>query len=148
LHVITTIGKHLRANDGGPRVTSGDVKLAIRQFFRPHVLSLLALAIAVGGWGYGYKLSRYLDHPDVSKASATRMLPDHRDDGFRPLPQHKTRIDKPLDSQGFLASTPRLPQFYFSRDLVVAPAAPVRITLFVSPLSSFRAPPASKSLLA
>jgi hypothetical protein len=124
------------------------VKLAIRQLFRPHVLSLLALAIAVGGWGYGYKLSRFLDHPDVSKASATRMLPDHRDDGFKPLPQHKTLIDKPLDSRDFLTSNPRLPHFYFSRDLVVAPAAPVRMSDCVSPLNSFRAPPASRSLLA
>lgn len=148
MHVLPTVGKSFRAKKECPALTSGDVKWAIRQFFRPHVLSFLALAIAVGGWGYGYKLSRYLDRPDVSKASATRMLVEHRDDGFKTLSHHSAGTDKPLDSQVFLASIPRLPHLYFSRDLVVAPAAPVRISDRVSPLYSFRAPPASRSLLA
>ena len=148
MHVLPTVGKRFRAMKECPAVTSGDVRLAIRQFFRPQVLSFLALAIAVGGWGYGYKLSRYLHSPDVSKASATRMLVEHRDDGFKTLPHHNTRIDKPLESHHFLASIPRLPQFYFSRDLVVAPAAPVRMSDCLSPLNSFRAPPTSKSFLA
>ena len=148
MHVVPTVGNGIRAKTECPAVTSGGVKLAIRQFFRLDVLSFLALAIAVGGWGYGYKLSRYLDHSDVSRASATRMLAEHRDDGFKTLAHHDTRIDKPLESHHFLAPIPRLPQFYFSRDLVVAPAAPVRKAHFVSPLGSFRAPPAPKSLQA
>lgn len=129
-------------------MTNDGVKLAIRQFFQPCVLSFLALAIAVGGWGYGYKLSRYLVHSDVSRASATRMLVEHRDDGFQLLSHDNILIDKPLDSHDFFGSIPRLPQFYFSRDLVLAPDAPVRITDIISPLVSFRAPPASRSLLA
>ena len=148
MHVLPTVGRDPRAKGECPEVTSGEVKLAIRQFFQPYVLSFLALAIAVGGWGYGYKLSRYLGHSDVSRASATRMLAEHRDDGFKTPSHHSAGTDKPLDSQVFLASIPRLPHFYFSRDLVVAPAAPVRISDRVSPLYSFRAPPASRSLLA
>ncbi len=61
------------AHDGGESV-------AVRQFFRPYVLAFLALAIAVGGNGYGYKLAQYFQHSEASKASATRMWVDHRDD--------------------------------------------------------------------
>ena len=62
----------------GARVSK--LHVAVRQFFRPYVLAFLALAIAVGGNGYGYKLSQYFQHSEVSKASATRMWVDHRDD--------------------------------------------------------------------
>ncbi len=57
-----------------------EVDVAVRQFFRPYVLVFLALAMAVGGNGYGNKLAQYFHHSEVSKASATRMWVDHRDD--------------------------------------------------------------------
>ena len=56
------------------------LKLAILQFLQPGVLPVLALALFVGGWSYGKKLSHYLHNTDVTKASTTRMWLDQRND--------------------------------------------------------------------
>jgi hypothetical protein len=52
----------------------------VKQFFHPYVLAFLALALSVGGSGYGYKLSQYFQHSGVTKASPTRMWVEHRDE--------------------------------------------------------------------
>ena len=56
------------------------LKLAILQFLEPGVLPVLALALMVGGWSYGKKLSHYFHNTHVTKASTTRMWLDHRND--------------------------------------------------------------------
>jgi hypothetical protein len=121
--------------------------MAVRQFFRPWVLAFLALALVVGGWGYGYKLSQYLHHSDVSKASATRMWVDHRDDSFEVRAHHQQHNPHKFRSSQFSgAGLPRLP--HLSRELVFAAPIQSRILTFVSPLHPLRAPPTSISSLA
>lgn len=115
------------------------VKLAIRQLFRPYVLAFLALAVAVGGWSYGYKLSQYLHHSAVSRASATRMWVEHRDDStLVPVP-HRQPQQSP-DSTLAALSTPLLPRL--SRDHAVTTPAPMRAAFILTALIPFRAPPA------
>jgi hypothetical protein len=123
-----------------------DVRVAIRQFFQPYVLACLALAIAVGGWSYGYKLSQYLHHTEVSKASATRMWVDHRDNSFAVPAQHQVPPQRISGLALFALCAPQLPRL--ARDHVVTTPAPARVTIIISSHIPFRAPPASPSSLA
>lgn len=120
--------------------------LAVRQFFRPCVLTFLALAVTVGGWGYGYKLSQYLQHSDVKMASHTRMWVDHRDDSFGFQNHQQHRENKLLSPQFAAVGVPQYSNF--SRELVFADPLQSRILTFVSPLHPLRAPPISVSQLA
>jgi hypothetical protein len=113
--------------------------MAVRQFFRPHVLAFLALAVTVGGWCYGYKLSQYLPHSDITKASHTRVWAGQRDDSSKlqshlQIDTHKLH-NSSLAEIGFL----RLPGT-FRKPAFADPARP-RILTFVSPLHPLRAPP-------
>ena len=117
---------------------------AILQFLEPGVLPVLAMALIVGGWSYGLKLSHYLN-TGVTKASTTRMWLDHRNDAVAdPLPHQQVE-------HKFL--TPHLdavavqPPPHLSRRQLLASPAPFQPQDFVSPLRSLRAPPAT-SLLA
>ena len=114
------------------------VKVAIRQLFQPYVLAFLALAFAVGGWSYGYKLSQYLHHPAVSRASATRMWVEHRDDS-KLAPVHHRQPQQTPDSALAALSTPLLPRL--SRDHALTTPAPVRAAFILTTLIPFRAPP-------
>jgi len=118
--------------------------LAVQQFFRPCVLAFLALAVTVGGWGYGYKLSQYLDHSDVTRASHTRMWVDHRDDSFQTR-AHQQRSTSRFQSSQFAAiGVLRVP--HLSRGLVLTVPIQSRILKFVAPLHPLRAPPSLSSL--
>ncbi|MGA7242922.1 MAG: hypothetical protein WBX19_07055 [Terracidiphilus sp.] len=123
------------------------VNVAVRQFFRPYVLAFLALAIAVGGNGYGYKLAQYLQHSEASKASATRMWVDHRDDSSSATSQQHTRPQRVSAFELFVLSGqhqfPRL-----SRDHALTTPAPARAAFIISSHIPFRAPPALNSSLA
>ena len=121
-------------------------RVAVRQFFRPCVLAFLALAVTVGGWGYGYKLSQYLLHSDVSKASHTRMWVDHRDDSFEAQTQRQHSPHKLENSQFSGVVFSQLP--HFSHQSVCAAPLQSRILTFVSPLHPLRAPPISLVSLA
>lgn len=119
------------------------IQVALRQFFHPCVLAFLALALAVGASGYGYKLSHYFQHAGVSKASPTHMWVDHRDESVGPLAKHNI---KPLRIPGltfFAAAALELPRH--SRDHVVITPAPARVALFLSSHIPFRAPPSLHS---
>jgi len=120
--------------------------MALRQFFRPCVLTVLALAVTVGAWGFGYKLSQYLQHSDVSRASATRLWVEHRDDAFE-APDHHQHQPQKLLSPAFLGFNVLIVE-HFSRERIFAEPAPSRILTFVSSLHPLRAPPTSHSLLA
>lgn len=121
------------AHDGG-------VSVAVRQFFRPYVLAFLALAIAVGGNGYGYKLAQYLQHSEASKASATRMWVDHRDDSSSTASQRHTRTQRVSAFELFALFAPQqLPRV--SRDHALTTPAPARIAFIISSHIPFRAPP-------
>jgi hypothetical protein len=120
---------------------------ALRQFFRPYVLAFLALAIAVGGNGYGYKLAQYLQHSEASKASATRMWVDHRDDSSSTASQQHARPQRVSSFELFAVFAPQqLPRL--SRDHAATTPAPVRVANIISSHIPFRAPPALNSSLA
>ena len=115
------------------------LKSAILQFLQPGVLPVLALALIVGGWSYGLKLSHYFHHTDVTKASTTRMWLDHRNDGtIAPVLHHQKPV-KFLAPQISFVSVAPLP--HFSLERTVGEPAPRRIIEFVSPLHPLRAPP-------
>jgi hypothetical protein len=120
--------------------------LAVRQFFRPYVLAFLALAIAVGGNGYGYKLAQYFQHSEVSKASATRMWVDHRDDSSITVAHQQTRPQRISALELFLVFAPQVPRL--SRDHAVTTPAPVRVAAVISSHIPFRAPPSVQPSLA
>jgi hypothetical protein len=122
------------------------IPVAVRQFFQPCVLAFFALAIAISANGYGYKLSQYLHHAEVSKASGTRMWVEHRNDSSRVGVPHQT---KPQLLSGFALiafCVPQLPRF--SRDHVVITPAPARVAFVISSHIPFRAPPALNPSLA
>ena len=130
----------------GVRAEFSDWTMPVRHFFHPCVLAFLALAVTVGGWGYGYKLSQYLQHSDVTKASHTRMWVDHRDDSFGAPVYQQHSVDKFQSAQFARTCLPRLP--HLSRELVFAAPIQSRVLTFVSPLYPLRAPPAFHSSLA
>ena len=130
-----------------PMFTLGsNTKLAIRQLFRPYVLAFLALAIAVGGNGYGYKLSQYLRHSEVRKASATRMWVDHRDDSSITSAHQQQRPRQISALELFLVFTPQVPRL--TRDHALTTPAPARAAFVISSHIPFRAPPSSRSFMA
>ncbi|MGA9584646.1 MAG: hypothetical protein WBQ95_04915 [Terracidiphilus sp.] len=123
----------------GVMASDSQMHIAVRQFFQPYVLAFVALSIAVGGWSYGYKLSQYLHHPEVSKASATRMWVDHRDQSVTVPAKFHTRPQRISEIALFAFSAQRLPRL--SRDHAVTTPAPARVTLIISSHIPFRAPP-------
>ncbi len=137
----TRVGRHY------PMFTRGSkTDVAIRQFFRPYVLAFLALAIAVGGNGYGYKLAQYLRHSEVSKASATRMWVDHRDDSSLTNAHQQQRPRQISALELFLVFAPQVPRL--TRDHALTTPAPARAAFVISSHIPFRAPPSSRSFMA
>jgi hypothetical protein len=120
--------------------------LAVRLFFQPYVLAVVALAIAVGGCGYGYKLSQYFQHSEVSKASPTRMWVDHRDESLAVPAQQLTKPQRIAGFALFAVAARQLPRL--SRDHAVTTPAPARVTLIISSHIPFRAPPSLNPSLA
>jgi hypothetical protein len=119
------------------------LKRAILQFFEPGVLPVLALALFVGGWSYGKKLSHYLHNTDVTKASTTRMWLDQRNDAtIAPVAQHQVQ-HKFLSPHLCVFAVPHLK--HLSREQVIAEPAQSHTIEIVSPLHPLRAPPSSPS---
>ena len=119
------------------------IKLATIQFLQPGVLPVLALALIVGGWSYGLKLSHYF-HSDVTKASTTRMWLDHRNETAAAPAQQPQTPQKFLSLDLSVVAVPTLPRL--SREQVIAEPAQARSVEFVSALHPLRAPPISLSL--
>lgn len=123
------------------RATLYTLKSATLQFLQPGVLPVLALALIVGGWSYGLKLSHYFHHTDVTKASTTRMWLDHRNEAtLAPAQIHQSPV-KSLSQQLSVFAVPVLPHFT-SQPLLDEPVSS-RSFDFVSPLHPLRAPPIS-----
>lgn len=120
------------------------LKSAILEFLQPGVFPVLALALMVGGWSYGLKLSHYFHHTDVTKASTTRMWLDQRNDAITAPVQHHHTPVKFLLPHLWVVSVPPLP--HFSREQLLAESVPARSLDLVSPLHPLRAPPISSSL--
>ncbi len=149
MHEKLRIAATLEAPDERQKLmVTGDseIDLAVRQFFRPYVLAFLALAIAVGGNGYGYKLSQYLHHSEVSKASATKMWVDHRDDFSITVSHHQTRPQRISAFELFLVFAPQVP--HITRDHALTTPAPARAAFVISSHIPFRAPPSIRSFMA
>jgi hypothetical protein len=122
------------------------VDIALKQFFRPYVLAFLALAFAVGCNGYGHKLASYFQHAELSKASATRMWVDHRDDSSVTVDHQQTRPQRISALQLFLVFMPQVPRL--SRDHVLTTPAPARVAVGIASHIPFRGPPQIHSSLA
>ncbi len=122
------------------------MEVALRQFFRPYVLAFLALAIAVGGNGYGYKLAQYFHHTEVSKASATKMWVDHRDDSSITVSHQQTLPQRISSFELFLVFAPQFPRL--TRDHALTTPAPARAAIVISSHIPFRAPPSIQSFMA
>lgn len=123
-----------------------EVDLAVRQFFRPYVLAFLSLAVIFGGWSYGYKLSQYLEHPEVTRASLTRAWIDHREDSFVAVSNQRVFPHKTLEVGPFGSAALRISER--TPDLPVEELAPAREALLCFSLVPFRAPPAINPSLA
>lgn len=149
MHDEFPIAARPEAQDERPKlmiVRGSKTDIAVRQFFRPYVLAFLALAIAVGANGYGYKLAQYFHHSEVSKASATRMWVDHRDDSSVTVAHQQTRPQRISAFELFLVFAPQVPRL--TRDHALTTPAPARAAFVVSSHIPFRAPPSIQSSLA
>jgi hypothetical protein len=121
------------------------LKLAILQFLEPGVLPVLAMALIVGGWSYGLKLSHYVHHSKVTKASTTRMWLDQRNEATAAAPVPQRQVEhKFVTPQLWVLSVPQQ-QPKLLHEEIIAESASVRINAFVSPLHLLRAPPLSPS---
>lgn len=123
-----------------------EVDVAVRQFFRPYVLTLLALAVAFGGWSYGYALCRYLSHSEVTRASLTRAWVEHRE-GLSVVDSHQL-IPPPRLVELALACGLDLHVAHRTPELVLDQPAPARAAYLFSSLIPFRAPPSTNPSLA
>jgi hypothetical protein len=149
LHAELSIATRLEAHAQRPSrsIARGfEVPVAVRQFFQPCVLAVVALAVMVGGCGYGYKLSQYFQQPGVIKASPTRMWVDHRDESHTLPAQLQTKPQRIPGFALFASSAAQLPRL--SRDHVVITPAPPRVAFVISSNIPFRAPPAFDPSLA
>lgn len=125
-------------------VKLASLKLLVLHFLRPRVLPVLALALMAAGWSYGLKLSHYLRHTDVTKASSTRLWLDHRNEATVAADSRHQVQDKfhtpPLSGLGVRALPPT------SWQQLLAVPAPAPTADFVLPLHPLRAPPLSLPL--
>ena len=119
---------------------AGDVLLRSVRRTAAGLLAFLALAIAVGGNGYGYKLAQYFQHSEVSKASATRMWVDHRDDSSSITAHQHTRPQRISAFELFALFEPQQVQ-RLSRDHALTTPPPPRIAFVICSHIPFRAPP-------
>jgi len=143
---IATRSRQQNRRPSGTIARDSEIHVAVRQFFQPYVLAFVALSIAVGGWSYGYKLSQYLHHSEVSRASATRMWVDHRDQSVAVPAQHDTKPQLISGLALLAVSAPQLPPLSRNRALTVPP--PAHAIIILSSHIPFRAPPALHSSLA
>jgi hypothetical protein len=120
---------------------------AVRQFLRPSVLAILALAFVVGACGYGFKLHQYQHLFQLSRPCAVRMWIEHRDDSSNAFAHHSLRPEK-LPGTGFALSVAPARFAGWPRDYALVLSAPLRPAFLVSSLIPFRAPPISHSSLA
>jgi len=127
-------------------VGNAKVDAAVREFFRPYVLAFLALAVAVGGGSYGYKLTQYLQHSEVLRASYSRVWVDHRDDSQISTPEHHVLPDNLLALELHVSPVPR--DSRPTHELVIVESAPSNEAFIFSALIPLRAPPVTNPSLA
>ena len=123
---------------------------AMRQFFRPCVLAFFSLAVVYAGFSYGYKLSQYFQHSEVTRASLTRAWVDHRNDSIAIVPHGQEQVG-PAKLLGLVLLSVAVVALRVSRrtpDLVLDQPAPAREAFLFSSLIPFRAPPITTPSLA
>ena len=128
--------------------STSDFEVAVRQFFRPNVLAFLALALVYAGFIYGYKLSQYLEHPEVTRASLTRAWVDHRNGSIAVVSHEQVRPAKLLGLALITTTALALRVAHRTPDLVLDEPAPAREAFLFSSLIPFRAPPSTNPSLA
>jgi hypothetical protein len=144
LHGTLPIANARNAHASRSQDRLANLKLATRQLLQPSVLSVFALALIVGGWSYGRKLSHYLHNPNLTKASTTRMWVDHRNESIAAPVQHDPTPEKLVTPHFLVTAVPPLPDF--SREQIIAEPVQSHTIVFVSPLHPLRAPPTFSSL--
>lgn len=150
MHVFSFISSEFRHGEA-ERAEAANEELcrkgiALRQFFRPGVLAFLSLALAVGGWAYGNKLSHYRHIYNVTAASSPRIWVDHRHMVPGAQVQHGRAIPKIISLQALSACIPDLSRL--CRWLHSSAPHPARVPFSSSSLVPLRAPPISGSSLA
>lgn len=125
---------------------ASETEVAIRQFLRPRVLILLSLAVIYAGFIYGYKLSQYQQHPEVTRASLTRAWVDHRNDSIAAVSRQQVLPAKLLGL--VLVTTAALRIAHRTPDLILDESAPARKAFLFSSLIPLRAPPSTNPFLA
>lgn len=128
--------------------SGSELDLAVRQFFQPYVLAFLALAVVFGGFSYGYKLSQYFQHSEVTRASLTRAWVDHRNGSLAIVSHDDAQAGKLLGLALIATTALALRVAHRTPDLVLDEAAPVREAYLFSSLIPFRAPPSTNPSLA
>lgn len=128
---------------------TSDREIAVRQFFRPQVLILLSLAAIWAGFIYGYKLSQYQQHPEVTRASLTRAWVDHRNDSIATGSHQPVRPATVLPLTLLTVTILALRVVaHRTPDLILEEPAPAREAFLFSSLIPFRAPPSTRPSLA
>ena len=149
MHVFSPLATFPNAKAGSAEASGERLsrrRMAVRQFFRPGVLAFLSLALAVGGWAYGNKLSHYFHLFSVAKASSPRIWVDHRDDGPGAQVHQADDAHKLVAAVVLAISVPQNPQF--TAWFILATPHPARVAFPSSSLVPFRAPPSLNSSLA
>lgn len=123
-------------------------EIAVRQFFRPQVLILFSLAVIWAGFIYGYKLSQYQHHPEVTRASLTRAWVDHRNDSIATVSHQQVRPAALLPLTLLTVTILALRVAHRTPDLILEQPAPAREAFLFSSLIPFRAPPSTRPSLA
>ena len=122
---------------------ASDFDVAVHQFLRPRVLLLFSLAIIWAGFIYGYKLSQYRPHPEVTRVSLARAWVDHRNDSIGIVPHQQTRPTRLLSLALITTAALALQVAHRTPDLILDEPAPVREAFLFSSLIPFRAPPST-----
>ncbi len=136
---ITNAQRRIQVPPNSARAKLFALKSGALQLFKPGVLPVLALALIVGGWSYGYKLSHYLPNSGLTKASTTRMWLDQRQSSIAAPVSHHQSPQKLLAVALCLFAVPPLP--HFAREHNLAEPLQPHAVEFVSTLHPLRAPP-------
>ena len=111
--------------------------------FRPWALGFVALAISIVLWGFGYRLSRYNPHPDVTTRVLTAKFWDKHQDAAQVTSAAAVSAQRHLLPE--LSAAPITAHQAHALELPVscAPAECRQAPAFIFPLSPLRSPPSS-----
>ena len=117
-----------------------------RRQFGPHALGLIALAITVALWGYGYKLSLYHWHEAASqRVPVAKLWSEPRNGSLTAAVALKAKSNLAVGSQALSVDLPELTS-HLSALICILPSANRGIAYFDFLIPSRSPPPQSFSL--